>query len=558
MERAGNELKDTLPESKASSFDLAQLKGPQYAELLNPESESLQSWAGKNVWNPIKNTLLVDTHNAVTSSVNDISRSMGGNAVFDDWKKYDVPAPKNNVDWLAQNVSSGLAMVVPYGIAAIASKGALSPAAGRFASESTAAKLLSSNSVALITGATIYDGLKKPGENQTRIGNALGAAVGFSIFEAGGHLAKGSSGLTLAMSRALSGGLGAGAQLSVSELVSTGSLPERDRLYQVAAQGAILNPILGKGLDSISPSTKIATLRSEIASTKPAALEPIVARTEPLQLARTVKQEAFEAPPLQFIESKKSTGVTGLPVEGGFKSYADYQNRGWRYPLVENNIFETSTGTRVVFPKHDSNYGRINLEQTNEVLRSMPDRTLIKKLEVTDLAHADQAWFRQARQDPNFTIAAQTLPDGSVVLFRPTQVGAYDKVLHEWGHLFERKSQKASETFDKAGNVEKFTSGSNSHVEGATEIWPVLTETLLAKDNVLASATALANPVRTVIWTRAFQEHLQGLRPQERSTLHEFFVKRAELLNALSSKRAMDILSSSASTESTAIREFLK
>ncbi|MBX9571206.1 MAG: hypothetical protein K2X77_20080 [Candidatus Obscuribacterales bacterium] len=547
--RAGIESKDTLPESKASSHELAQFKSPQYADLLNQDSGSLQNWVSSNVWRPIANTLVVDTHNAVTSTVNDISKAFGGSAVLEDWKKYDVPVAKNNSDWLAQNVSTGIAMVIPYGIAAIASKGALSPLANRFSSESIASKVLASNSAALITGATIYDGLKKPGENQTRLGNALGAAVGFSIFEGGTYLARGSNGWTLALSRAFTGGLGAGAQLSVSDIVATGAAPDKERLYQAAIQGAILNPILGKGLDAISPQSRIATLRSDSAPAKPSPIESAI--------NRAVRQDSVETPPLKFIETKKATEVTGLPVEGGFKNYADYQSRGLRYPLVETNIFETGHGARIVFPKADSNYGRLTLEQTSEVLHAMPDKTLIRKLEVSDLAHADQAWFRQVRNEPNFTIAAQSFPDGSVHLFRPNQIGAYDKVIHEWGHLFEQKSAKASKVFDKVDSVEKFTSGSNSHIEGKTEIWPVLTESLLARDNVLASATALANPVRSMIWSKAFHEHLASLKPNERSAMHDTFLKRAEMIRALSSKRAFEALNASQAADTAAIREFL-
>ena len=546
--RAGNDLKETLPESRALSHEQANLKGAQYAELLNSDSGSLQSWASSNVWHPVANALIVEPHNAVSSTVNDISKALGGKEIFDDWKKYDVPHAKTSGEWLAQNVSSGLAMVVPYGLAALASKGALSPLAGRLSADSLAGKIISSNSAALITGATIYDGLKKPGEDQTRIGNALGAAVGFTVFESGTYLARGSSGLKLAMSRALTGGLGAGTQLSVSDLVSTGQAPSLDRLYQAAAQGAILNPLLGKGLDTLSPQSRLATMRTELIPPKSNAVESAV--------FGAVRKESSEA--LTLLESKKSSAITGGAVEGGFKSYADYQNRGWRYTVVDNNIFQTSNGTKIVYPKGESNYGRLSLEQTTEVLNSMPDRALVKKLEISDLAHVDEAWFRQQRNEPNFTIAGQSFPDGSVQLFRPNRTGAYDKVVHEWGHLFEQKNPAASAAFEKAAAIEKFNSGSNSHIEGAAELWPVLTESLLAKDNVLASASALANPVRSMVWAKAFQEHLASLLPQERSTMHDHFLQRAKLIENLSSKRATEMLKSTSAAEARAISEFLR
>ncbi len=539
-----------LHEGKMPTSDLAQFKTPQYAELLSQEPASLQNWASSNVWRPIANTLIVEPHNAVSSTVNDVSKAFGGSALMDDWKKYEIPAAKTNTDWLAQNLSGGLAMVIPYGIAAIASKGALNPIANKFAPETAAAKFLGSNSAALISGATIYDGLKKPEHNQTRLGNALGATVGFSVFEAGTILGRGSSGATLAFMRAMTGGLGATAQVFTSDYLATGQLPTQDRLLQAAAQGAILNPLLGKGMDLLSPQARATALHSEISTTK------LVPPEAPL--ARTIKPEPAALPELKLVETKAETFVTGMPVEGQFKNYSDYQNRGWRFPRVESKVFETSTGARIIYPTAESNYGRITLEQTNQVLHSLPDKHLVKKLEVSDYPHPDQVWFRQLKKDPSFTIAAELLPDGTVRLYRPTESGAFDRVSHEWGHLFEHKSPRASAAFDKVDSLEKFTSGSNSHIEGKAEYWPVLTETLLAKDNVLASATALANPLRSAVWSKAFQEHLAGLLPQERSTMHEFFVQRAQLIKNLSTKRAQELLNTSQGADAAAVRDYLK
>lgn len=539
-----------LHESKNAGSDFAQSKNPQYVELLNQEPASLQNWASSNVWRPIANTLIVEPHNAISSTLNDVSKAFGGSALMDDWKKYEIPTAKTNADWLAQNLSGGLAMVIPYGIAAIASKGALNPLASKFSPETAAAKFLASNSAALITGATIYDGLKKPEHNQTRIGNALGAAAGFSVFEAGTILGRGSSGATLAFMRAVTGGLGAAAQVSTSDYLSTGQLPTQDRLLQAAAQGAILNPVLGKGFDMISPQARATALHSELSGSKLIPLE-----TAP---ARTIRTEPAALPELKLVETKSETFVTGMPVEGQFKNYGDYQNRGWRFPRVESKVFETSTGARIIYPTAESTYGRITLEQTNQVLHSLPDNHLVKKLEVSDYPHPDQVWFRQQKKDPSFTIAAELLPDGTVRLYRPTESGAYDRITHEWGHLLEQKSPQASAAFDKVDSLETFTSGSNSHIEGKAEFWPVLTETLLAKDNVLASATALANPLRSAVWSKAFLEHLGSLRPQERSTMHDFFMKRAELIKNLSTNRAQELLNTSKSADALAVREYLK
>ena len=81
-----------------------------YARLLESSKENTpMQWAEKNIAAPLLNSLVIDSHNAVTSSVNDLSKLAGGKAVLDDWKAYETaPAQLLTKEWLAQNISGAV------------------------------------------------------------------------------------------------------------------------------------------------------------------------------------------------------------------------------------------------------------------------------------------------------------------------------------------------------------------------------------------------------------------------------------------------------------------
>lgn len=219
--------------------------------LLN--SPNVSAWQSENIWHPIVNTLWIDPHNAITSTVNDVSKSIGTGEVLSDWKPLNIPkAEPGSKEWLVQNIAGGAAMVIPYGLAAVASRGVLRTAGAKWAAEgTTAAYVLNSRATATIVGGTVYDFFKKPHEHETRVGNALGAAIGFSIFEGGNYLAKGRHGLTQVTIRGLTGSIGAVSQHSVSRLTA-GYVPERKDLWNAALTGATMNNLMPAFTDKVS------------------------------------------------------------------------------------------------------------------------------------------------------------------------------------------------------------------------------------------------------------------------------------------------------------------
>ncbi|MBY0546808.1 MAG: hypothetical protein K2W95_05920 [Candidatus Obscuribacterales bacterium] len=259
--------------------------------LLN--STSVSGWAADNVWHPIANTLAIEPHNAISSSVNDLSAVFGGNAVLDNWKPLHIPkAQAGSKEWLAQNVSSGVAMVVPYGIAALCTRGVLRSAGTRFGATGATEVFLNSRATATILGGTTYDFLKKPHENETRVGNALGATLGFSIFEGGNMLSKGQTGAKLVVMRSLTGSIGAMSQHSLSKIIATGKLPKADDLYNAALTGATMNNLLPAFHDKLNDMSNSVSL----ARGKGIPIEDYMKQTEAAKESPTLNQLAAENP----------------------------------------------------------------------------------------------------------------------------------------------------------------------------------------------------------------------------------------------------------------------
>jgi hypothetical protein len=108
---------------------------------------------------------------------------------------WEPPKSTNKLEWAVQNLSSAggaLLMYVPIGratsgILGMAGRGLESGLIAGGAAEGlgASAKLFASASAGQILGAGLYDALKKPGEGETRMGNAVGSMAGFSAFELG-------------------------------------------------------------------------------------------------------------------------------------------------------------------------------------------------------------------------------------------------------------------------------------------------------------------------------------------------------------------------------------
>jgi hypothetical protein len=213
-------------------------------------------WTADNVGKPIANAAIVNPWNAIASTTNVLTGHSKDNALLPEMTTFDIPkADFLSVDWFAQGLSGGLGMIAPYVIAGRATGGAMRWGGEALGVEGRTAELFKDERIAQIAGAGIYDGMRRPDQGQTRLGNALSGVAGFTVFEYGNAFGKTHFNFTSNIAkRGLVGFAGASAQQTVSHLVSDHRLPTADEYIQNGISGSVLNIALPPTQDAIMSS----------------------------------------------------------------------------------------------------------------------------------------------------------------------------------------------------------------------------------------------------------------------------------------------------------------
>jgi hypothetical protein len=184
------------------------------------ESGAEPSWLAANVLNPFANSAALEPYNAVAGAVSGVS---GKTLPHVELLSTGHEKTLNTL----QTVSSGLGSLVPFLVAAkvagvpLRGAGAVVDKVACAGVERTAvSRFLVSDSAATVAGGALWGGAKDPGKGETRLGNAVGNAVGFAGFEFGGHLSRNLA-TPLALSvRGLAGFVGGSGQLVSGDLIS--------------------------------------------------------------------------------------------------------------------------------------------------------------------------------------------------------------------------------------------------------------------------------------------------------------------------------------------------
>ncbi|MBY0547597.1 MAG: hypothetical protein K2W95_09910 [Candidatus Obscuribacterales bacterium] len=228
------------------------------SKLLANEATSGVAWWQENLVKPALNTAVLEPWHAVAHTVNAGSTALGGSELFKEEVTYKIKEARLwSPEWLTQNVGSGLAMVVPYGLAALGAKSTLCGLGAKFGATGLTADILKHRTTAMVVGAAAYDGFRVPKEKETRLGNAAAGAAGFLVFELGNGWAQAHklSGVSLLGARAGTGILGASTQLTISRGIATGELPEAKEYYAAAASGMTMNLVLPKVHEGLEKAT---------------------------------------------------------------------------------------------------------------------------------------------------------------------------------------------------------------------------------------------------------------------------------------------------------------
>lgn len=197
---------------------------------------ALSTWFAENVINPAVNAGPLGIYNTVAQFT-----------PLPEAHLKVAPTEAYSRDWFVQGISSGVGSALPFMLCAAGTKYAMRSAdlalsgtrAGAFLNP-----LLKSEVAAAVTGASLWGGLQKPHEEQTRLGNALGAGAGFMVFHYGNTLARTLPGAGRAFAYPLTGLAGGATMAEVSSLVSRGKLAPTDQALQSAVQGMAMNVVM--------------------------------------------------------------------------------------------------------------------------------------------------------------------------------------------------------------------------------------------------------------------------------------------------------------------------
>lgn len=306
MEIGRHSLRRFLKKTMHNYSDLIRDKNaPAKAAPAETEAESKSligdayDWVKNNVAKPLTNAAVMEPYNAVAGTVT----AGGVKPVYLDVR----PAPMMSKEWLAQTMSSGLGATLPYVIAGKVVKTPLGALGEKFGPGVMSAAL-KSNAAAQILGAGAYDFARVPFEGETRLGNAMGGAAAFGIFERGNRLSAGLKFADRISTRAITGVAGSAAYSFVSHGVSHGELPDSGKILESSVSGAVTNVFL-------PPTQRLLTR----------AWSHVTNKSEPHSEAHTEgpkPTEALAKPERELVRAQE------LKAREGYKDVVDY----WRNP----------------------------------------------------------------------------------------------------------------------------------------------------------------------------------------------------------------------------------
>ena len=214
-------------------------------EVRKDTQESNGFWQN-DVLRPIYNDAVVSPLNALRTVAAPVAKSV---ADIDLPRATQLPVQKaeSTSGWMVQNISGGLASLVPYLVSAKITGSALRSAGAAAQLEGSAAKLATSDRFSLVAGAAGYDFLRDDNPNGTtvreRFANAAGGAAAFYAFGVGNALVADAALSTKLIGRAATGAVGADLQIAVSGLVAGKQIQLSD-LKDGALSGGAMNLLL--------------------------------------------------------------------------------------------------------------------------------------------------------------------------------------------------------------------------------------------------------------------------------------------------------------------------
>ncbi len=197
---------------------------------------------------PVVQAMLIDPLNALSNGFNFVAKKSGSSLRTGKIETLAEPQYETPIDSAVAAVAGGLAASVPYTIAGQAIGGVARIATTRFNKfvrlPVALTGLLVSQRTANILGGAVYDGLKDTKNGETHLGNAVGGAASFAVFEYGNSRGAGLKGIGWLSHHMKVGAAGSLAHATTSDLVSGKNPLVRKDYLDVALSGVAMNSVL--------------------------------------------------------------------------------------------------------------------------------------------------------------------------------------------------------------------------------------------------------------------------------------------------------------------------
>lgn len=160
-------------------------------------------------------------------------------------------------------------------------------------------------------------------------------------------------------------------------------------------------------------------------------------------------------------------------------------------------------------------------------LEEVPDRTLVKRLVLSEHPNAEDPWHRKTYK-PDFVSAASAAEDGTMTYYAQNRdFFSRETAYHEWSHLLENKV--ALESGANAAAYEHTRTAwapSDYARRDAGEMWAEMGASLLHPEADQFLNAAMKAPIRTSIYTSAMTKALAAVPPQYQSVFAEQYAAR--------------------------------
>jgi hypothetical protein len=181
----------------------------------------------------------------------------------------------------------------------------------------------------------------------------------------------------------------------------------------------------------------------------------------------------------------------------------------------------------------------------------LPDRSLIKRVEILDSDYYADAWSRKTYK-PDFTTAATAANDGTMTFYKVNQNADLNRIVHhEWAHFLENAAKRDRSAFDAAAALE-----ANSHSDRSEkgfmisdyagrdvgENWAEHSSALTKAETTDFFETAHEAPIRTAILGKALAKSLNFVPQSQRSPYMEQLSARVRYIDEAVLPRAQSLL----------------